>query len=290
MLTNGLTTYRFTDHDVELQFEVVPGVMATFSPVGGFNPTAQNFKLGFDESTREFVGPVDARVTQGSPEDPDWPYAISGPDYDTVRSGALREAVVSEWIVDYRVPWAGPLQPLNKYWLSDIEFDNEVFRATAEGLVRFAQPKVGHTYGRSCRWHLGRDRHMAISLTRGCRFNVVGVTERGTVGTIIVARKTFVATGLSSSGNGYFELGRVLWVTGANQGYTSQVHRWLDTPNELTLIEDTPFDIETGDEFDVEPGCNGTSDHCITKFDNFINFGGQLTIPGNDFLLRVPRR
>jgi len=289
ILTNGITIFRFTDHDRLLSFEVVSDIFVDFTPVGGFNASATQFNLGLSEHNKEFIGPVDARAIQGSPEDSAWPHNIVGPTYAQVRSGALRDAEVTEWVVDPRWPWAGYLQK-NVYWLGDVEYDNETFRAQVEGIMRFANPKVGDVFARSCRHQLGRDKFGDISLTSGCRYDVNSATERGTINTILTQRKSFTETGLSTQSDGFWELGRVLWQSGANEGFVSQCSRWTESTNTMILIEDTPFNMTVGDTFDVEPGCNGTSDHCENKFGNKKNYGGQLDIPGNDFLLRVPRK
>jgi len=288
-LTNGVTQYLFTDHDQELNFEIVAGVTATFSPALSLQTTATEYQLGLAEHNQEFTGPVDARSESGSPEDPNWPSTIVGPDFATVRSGALRGATVEEWVVDWRFPWAGYLQ-LTKFWLTDIEFDNETFRASAEGLTRFTRPKVGDLFSRNCRYFLGRDKFGNKSTTRGCRFDLNSAIENGSISAINTQRKSFDASGLSNQGDGYWELGRIEWLSGDNEGFVGQVSRWTESTNVMILLEDTPFDMQVGDDFSVEPGCNGTSDHCTNKFNNFKNFGGQLTIPGNDFLLRVPRK
>lgn len=279
-LVDGLTFFRFTDHDITLTFEEFTGVFQDFSPVAGFNTTATQFQLGLVEHNKEFVGPVDAVDSNGT---------IVGPSFQQLRAGAMREAEVTEYIVDWRMAWAGAIA-LQRYWITDVEFDNEEFTAHVEGLSRWLKPRIGDSYGRNCRYDLGRDILGNISLTRGCRFNVAGATELATIATIETQRRLITVSGLTNQGDDYWTFGRIRWVSGANKNYIGQVSLWQETPNRLRLQQATPFNMTVGDQAEVEPGCNKTDDHCNGKFANRINFGGQLFIPGNDFLLKVPRK
>jgi len=57
----------------------------------------------------------------------------------------------------------------------------------------------------------------------------------------------------------------------------------------MTLWRPLPAPIAQGDIVVVTAGCDKRSKTCRIKFDNLINFQGFPDIPGDDWLMRVPR-
>jgi uncharacterized phage protein (TIGR02218 family) len=48
--------------------------------------------------------------------------------------------------------------------------------------------------------------------------------------------------------------------------------------------------VAVGDAFQVVAGCDKRFETCRTKFANHLNFRGFPHMPGNDFVVRLPRQ
>ncbi len=85
-----------------------------------------------------------------------------------------------------------------------------------------------------------------------------------------------IATDLAQA-DGYFNLGTVKFLTGANAGLTRTVRG--HTGGVLTVSYPLPFDPAPGDEIEARPGCDKLKATCNTKFSNAVNFRGFPFIP-----------
>ena len=54
-------------------------------------------------------------------------------------------------------------------------------------------------------------------------------------------------------------------------------------------MEPIPADVAPGDMLRIEAGCDKRAATCRLKFGNFVNFRGFPHIPGEDWLMAVPR-
>tara|TARA_R110000787_G_scaffold42303_8_gene104003 strand:+ start:2894 stop:6394 length:3501 start_codon:yes stop_codon:yes gene_type:complete len=61
-----------------------------------------------------------------------------------------------------------------------------------------------------------------------------------------------------------------------------------DTKYKLVLAIPTPLEMQAGDTFNLEPGCNKLRATCRDKFDNIVNFGGWPFIPGGSKMFDTP--
>ena len=91
---------------------------------------------------------------------------------------------------------------------------------------------------------------------------------------------------------GYFRRGRVTFTTGANAGISAEVKEH-EAGGVFTLWPRIAFKIEVGDEYTMTPGCTNTPDgsngcNGCKDWSNFINFGGEPSLPGNDKLRQQP--
>jgi hypothetical protein len=103
--------------------------------------------------------------------------------------------------------------------------------------------------------------------------------------------------------SGYFSDGIIKFTSGANNGLSMEVRAWDGTT--IYLFEGMPFDLQVGDTFLIEPGCNLTINDCANKFalvpligggttasaangGNIVNFRGEPFIPGMDQILNYP--
>lgn len=103
----------------------------------------------------------------------------------------------------------------------------------------------------------------------------------------------FAATGITVEAGWWGPKGRVRWLTGNNAGLVSEV-KTDDGAGALTLFLPTVFAIQVGDTFRAIAACNkvmGDDDatgHCVNRFDNGGNHGGEPHIPGTDVALQTP--
>jgi hypothetical protein len=106
-----------------------------------------------------------------------------------------------------------------------------------------------------------------------------------------VARASYQATGtvgasptqLSIASNltsaaGYYDLGTVVFLTGAAAGQTRTI-KACDTSGNFSFVAPLPAAPAPGDSFHAYPGCDLQMSTCQTKFANLINFRGEPFIP-----------
>lgn len=77
---------------------------------------------------------------------------------------------------------------------------------------------------------------------------------------------------------GYYDLGTVVFQTGANAGLTRTI-KFMQTNGNITVVAPLPVAPAVGDSFFIYPGCDLTQATCTTKFNNLVNFRGEPFIP-----------
>ena len=261
ILRTDAAHYRFTTHDHAL-------VLADgfeYSPAGGLNQTAARKESGLREQNQEFNGVITSdKIT-----------------VDDLRAGMFREADVTQYLVDWRYPWAGSLQTL-KYYIARTDFDGEVWEAEVTGITRRLKQTIGDVVGRTCKADLGDN---------DCKINLEQASYRalGSVGTIVEDRRIFTTSGVGTGfGDDFFNHGELVWTSGPNTGVRSMVKDWISASVQAELILPTPFDIGTGNTFTMYAGCEKTKTVCSNKFSNLVNFRGDPYIPGTDKLMQTP--
>lgn len=88
--------------------------------------------------------------------------------------------------------------------------------------------------------------------------------------------KTSIVNSLAQ-GAGYFDQGKLFWLTGANAGVTRTVKSYV--PGILVPSLPLPYTPAAGDTFTVYPGCDKMQATCSSKFANLVNFRGYPYIP-----------
>lgn len=132
----------------------------------------------------------------------------------------------------------------------------------------------------TCRVDLGSPR---------CGIDVTPLMQTGTVGSTD-GFKTMTVTGITigttvTSPN--FNGGLLTWLTGANAGLSSEVNS-ITGAGALVLHLDAFLEINAGDTFSLQPGCDKTFLTCVNVFNNGINIQGEPDVPGDDHLLDYP--
>lgn len=249
------TVLRFTDSDTIITYDG-----EQYSPAGGGNASATSKLGGLQQRNRELSGVLESD-------------AITVED---LRSGRYREACVDEYVVSIEEDPA-TLILHNRYWIEDVTFSDENWQATMSATPSWLTPEVGRYYNRTCEARLG-DAY--------CNVDLAASTQSGkTVGTIITARQKFASD--ATGAEGFFTHGKITFTSGDNTGLTGEVKKF-EADGTISLWLAMPFDIDPGDLFTIEPGCDRLASTCIDKFNNIVNFRGYPFIPGTDKAYQTP--
>lgn len=256
--TDG-TIIRTTDHDTPLTID-----SEVFAPASGFTASARQKQAGLAEQNFEVIGVLDSD-------------AITDAD---LRLGLYNGAQIDELMVDWLYPWIGAIIT-NLYFVEMVTFTGERWEAQVAGLTSKIRRQVGQVYSRLCRYDLGDAR---------CRFDLATETISGAVvTTITIQRREITSVTLAGTKpDDFYAFGRVTWVTGDNAGHLSEAAEYIDATGLVLLRGETPNDIQVGDTFDIEAGCDKLRQTCIDKFDILVNFGGFPFIPGTDRVMQAP--
>jgi len=249
--------FGFTDHDLALVFDGT-----TFQPQSGF--TASEIRSGSDLS-------VDAQEAEG--------VLTSDTITETdILEGRWDNAAVEIW----RVNWADTSQRalLRRGAIGQVRRGRLHFVAEMRSLAHVLGQTIGRTYQASCDAALG-DARCGVDLEDPA------FKASGTVVTI-VGDRAFSVSGLSGFFEGWFALGTLSWLTGANTGRSAEVlsHKVSGADVIVALLEAPVRLIEVGNTFDIFAGCDKRFETCQSKFVNAVNFRGFPHIPGQNTIIR----
>lgn len=258
------TVLRFASHPTVISFGG-----NDYSPLDGFDHSATQEMTDLDESNSEIGGILsDSRITDAD-----------------MKAGRYEDALLIERIVDYLVPNRGGELYKRHWWLGDIAWDGERWKAEINGLASWMSESVGMVANRSCRFTLG-DSKCQKDLSGG------GYEQSGTITAIDVQRRTFqtdvsaaIAANVTGVNDEWYQFGLLTITTAANAdlvGLEFEVRSFTETNGIITLRTRTPLDLTVNDEFTITPGCNKSAAACKTKYVNYDNFGGDPFIPGGD--------
>lgn len=121
-------------------------------------------------------------------------------------------------------------------------------------------------------------------------------TRQGTVTAVDEPRRIFRVDSLTpntSYPDGWFQYGKVRWLTGNNAGRAMEIRGYFADngvviEQQIELFDDLPFDIQIGDEALIEPGCDKRFVTCEFKFANWLNYVGEKDVPGQDVFGQYP--
>lgn len=85
-------------------------------------------------------------------------------------------------------------------------------------------------------------------------------------------------TSLTAQATGYFDLGYIVFTSGANTGLQRTVKSFV-SGGSFTLTMGLVAAPAAGDAFTAYPGCTHTQSVCLTKFGNLANFRGFPYVP-----------
>jgi len=173
---------------------------------------------------------------------------------------------------------------LKRGWIGQVSVQDQVYTAEVRGMAQMLQIQALELYSPGCRYDLGSAR---------CGFNLLGnmpdatpATVTGTV-TAVLDNGLFEDTGRTEILDNIFSYGLLTWTSGLNTGLAKEVEEYTYIPSTILLVDKMPFNIQIGDEYRVNKGCDKSRQSCKVGFNNMINFGGFPDLPGEDRLLKV---
>ena len=152
--------------------------------------------------------------------------------------------------------------------VAEVQADSGVVKLTVNSLLRLLNTAFPRNY------FLPQCNHALFDA--GCTLLASNFAVAGTVAGVSNTL-TYFGSGLTNAA-GYFALGYVVWLTGANAGLRSFVKSY-DGAGNFTL----PYPLDSipavGDTFTAYPGCDKLQATCTAKFNNLANFRGFPYVP-----------
>lgn len=253
-------TLGFTDHDNDLMFE---GVL--FRADSGLTGQALQQTTGLAVDNGEAMGALRSdAVTEA----------------DLV-AGRYDDAEVRAWLVN----WTDLAQRhlLFRGRIGEVQTGGGGFRAELRGLTEKLGQPMGRVFQRHCNARLG-DAACGVDLT-----NPAHAAEA-----VVIASKggeVVKLSGLAGYGADWFARGRLDVLNGAAGGLSAMIKSDILEGEErrITLWQALRAPLAIGDRVRVEAGCDKRAETCKSKFGNFTRFRGFPHIPGEDWLMAVPK-
>lgn len=243
------TVFGFTDHDVDLTVSSVLYVASS-----GYTRSAIQTNSALAVDNLDLEGVLDsASITEAD-----------------LRAGLWDYAQVEIFLVNYEDLTQGTLK-LRKGRLGECQAGRQRFNAELRGLIQNLQQDVGRIYGPACDADLGDTR---------CKVNLTPFTVTSTLTGVTNNRQFSDST--RAEATGYFDHGKLTFLTGANAGLAMEVKTYSSVGGAFELHLPMPFDVTVGDQYTVYAGCNKLLSTCIAKFNNVLNFQGFPYVPGTD--------
>jgi uncharacterized phage protein (TIGR02218 family) len=244
--------FTFTDHDQPLIIDRL-----IYQAIGSFTPTSIEIGSQLAVDNLEVTGQLHiGQITE-----------------EELLAGKYDFAEVEIFLVNYQNIAASKIMQ-KRGILGEVTLKNNLFSAEIRGLTEYLSQTMCEEYVPHCRATLGDKR---------CRFNLKqdGFTARAVV-TGVQGRQAFVAASLIQA-RGWFAYGYLTWDSGKNEGLKMEIKEFGNSA--VTLVLPMPYAIEPGDRFTTVAGCDKSSQTCIEKFSNIINFRGEPDVPGTDKIL-----
>lgn len=250
----------FTDHDRDLTFDGI-----VFRADAGMTARALQQTTGLAVDNTEAVGALSAD-------------AIREAD---ILAGRYDAAELRLWWVN----WADVSQRVLKFRgsLGEVTRAGGAFKAELRGLSEVLGRPQGRVYQASCGAVLG---------DAGCGFDLSapGFSVEASVTEVLEAAR-FMVDGLGAFVPRWFEKGRFEVLSGAAAGLVGLIRsdRNVEAGREVALWRSVGAEVVAGDQVRLVAGCDKQPETCRVKFDNFVNFRGFPHVPGEDWMMAVPR-
>lgn len=250
----------FTDHDQAIAFDGI-----SFQPESGLSARALASTTGLSVNNTEAVGVLTSdRINETD-----------------IEAGRYDGAEVTIWLVQWDDTDAKQVRFVGT--IGEITRASGGFQAELRGLTEALNQPQGRSYMRDCTAVLGDDRCRVD--TSDPDFSIE--LEAGVVDAVRVYR--FAAFG--DFDVGWFEAGFLHVLSGQGAGLRAAIKsdQAVGAQRVITLWEPIKAAVTEGDRLRLTAGCDKRVQTCRQKFSNLLNFRGFPDIPGDDFLVSVPR-
>ncbi len=252
--------FGFTDHDTALAFDDI-----AFTPDSGLSAKAITSTTGLSVNNTEALGVLGADT-------------ITDAD---IEAGRFDGAAVTTWLVrwdevaDREVKFTGSM--------GEIVREAGTYRAELRGLTEMLNQPQGRAYLKTCSAVLG-DGGCKVSTTDPA-FRAVATVD------VVTGNQVFRFAQTAPYTDRWFEGGIMQFRSGAAMGLEAVIKGDEIDGDErvITLWRPLPASIVPDDAVWLIAGCDKRSETCRVKFDNLVNFQGFPDIPGDDWLMSVPR-
>lgn len=251
----------FTDHDRDLSFDG-----CSFKAGTGLSALALQQTTGLSVDNTEAIGGLsDASVTESD-----------------INAGRFDGAEVLCWLVnwaDVSVRWL-----MFRGSIGQLRHAGGAFHAELRGLSEALNRPVGRVYQKPCTAVLGDS---------GCKFalDTPGYSEDLPAEYIERGQK-FRWQDLAGFEAGWFARGRFEVLSGAAQGLSGIIKqdRSDGTGRVIELWQPIRAEVLPGDMVRLQAGCDKRMQSCRLKFNNLVNYQGFPDIPGEDWVMSVPKQ
>ena len=253
-------TLGFTDHDRDLDFEGI-----TFRADTGLSALSLAQSTGLSVDNTEAIGALsDLSIRE-----------------DEIEQGRFDDAEVRSWLVN----WTDVDQRVLQFrgTIGELRRANGGFQAELRGLTEALNRPLGRVYQKPCTAVLG---------DVACRFNTL---EPGyfaqTLTQSVVDARVFTWSEFDDFPEGWFARGRFEVLTGSAQGLWGMIKGDRSDAGNRTieLWEPVRSTVASGVEVRLTAGCDKRQETCRVKFNNLLNFRGFPDLPGDDWLMAVPK-
>lgn len=252
-------TLGFTDHDQALMFEGI-----TFQADSGLSAKALASSTGLSVNNTEAVGVLQSDV-------------IAEED---IEAGRYDNAKVTNWLVQWDNVDARQVQFRGN--LGNITRQNGQFEADLRGLTDALNQPHGRSYLKTSPADLAGQNNGSAPTDPAFYVEVpIARVEDGT-------RLYLPVSGYAEEWFGY---GMLQVLSGASEGLSAAIKRDSlgNGLREVTLWEAFPTRLRAGDTVRLVAGHDGRAETYLAIFGDLVNFRGFPHIPGDDWLMSVPR-
>jgi uncharacterized phage protein (TIGR02218 family) len=251
----------FTDHDRDLEFDGI-----TFRADTGLSALSLAQSTGLSVDNTEAVGALnDLSIRE-----------------DEIEQGRFDGAEVRAWLVN----WAD----ISQRWLQfrgsigEISRADGGFQAELRGLTEALNRPLGRVYQKPCTAILGDSECGFDVLTPGYSIDIAMEN--------IERARVFKWQSFDGFEPGWFARGRLEVLDGVAKGLWGMIkHDRVDGDTRVVeLWEPIRARMQTGDSIRLIAGCDKRFETCRLKFQNLINFRGFPDLPGDEWIMAVPKR
>ena len=251
----------FTDHDLDLSFDGIQ-----FRASAGLTARALEQTTGLSVDNSEGLGVLShSSVTEAD-----------------IQAGRYDGAVVQAWLVN----WSDLTQRtiLFRGTIGEIQRKSGAFHAELRGQTEGLNQLQGRVFQKACPAVLG-DAECGVDLSNASYSTSLAVEA-------VRDQKFFDFADMSGFADRWFEKGRLRVETGTAAGLVGLIKNDRLGPDgrSIQLWEALRAPIQPGDMIRIEAGCDKRHGTCRLKFNNLVNFRGFPTLPGEDWLMSVPKR